>query len=181
MSKIKLKNIAFCEQLLKDVRNLYIKSFPPEERRGWNDIKKLISQGDSPYNIKVIEQNETFVGFISWWKFDEFCYIEHFAIDEQLRGAGIGSSALKAFAEESCAIVLEVELPDSNEMAKRRIGFYQRNGFIAHEGFNYIQPSYGEGLPSVPMMLMSANGVETQDLVLVAKTIHRFVYGVKND
>ena len=182
MSKIRLKNIAFCKQSLVDIEQLYIKSFPPEERRDWSDIKRLISQDVSPYNIEVIEQNETFVGFISWWNLEQFCYIEHFAIEERLRGAGIGTLAIKTFVEKiNNGVVFEVELPNLNEMAKRRIDLYRRNGFVAHEMFGYIQPSYGEGLPSVPMMLMSANNVSDIDLPFIAKTIHRFVYGVKND
>ena len=182
MEYVELKNVKFCQHNLDLVEELYYNSFPPEERRLWSSVKSLLNCEKSRYKIEVIQQNDRFVGFISSWDFGSFCYIEHFAVEPLMRGARIGTAAISQFVEKSQkGVVLEVELPQCGKMAQRRIGFYSRNGFKAHADFEYVQPSYGDGLSPVPMMLMSANLNEDEDLSIVAKTILQFVYGVKND
>ena len=182
MGYLELKNVNLDQHLLSRVEELYYNSFPPEERRPWNSVKSLLKREDVQYKIEVIQQNDKFVGFISSWDFGAFCYIEHFAVISEMRGAGIGASAISQFVEKAQkGVVLEVESADCGEMAQRRIGFYSRNGFDVHADFEYVQPSYGEGLPSVPMLLMSANMGDDLKISVVAKTILRFVYGAKKD
>ena len=182
MGYLELKNVNLDQHLLSRVEELYYNSFPPEERRSWNSVKSLLKREDIQYKIEVIQQKGKFVGFISSWDFGSFCYVEHFAVESSVRGNGIGAAAISQFVEKAQkGVVLEVESADCGEMAQRRIGFYNRNGFIAHSDFEYIQPSYGEGLPPVPMLLMSAHFDEDLDISVVAKTILRFVYGVKKD
>ena len=50
-------------------------------------------------------------------------------------------------------ICLEVELPET-EMAARRIGFYERNGFYYNDYF-YMQPPIAEGRNAIPLRLMT--------------------------
>lgn len=179
MEEIRLENISFCRQLMMRLKKLYCNSFPPEERRAWNDIERRLSVEKSPYNIEVILNGGEFAGFISWWQFADFCYVEHFAIEPAMRGMKIGARAISQFIENrAIPIVLEVELPESGEMARRRIAFYSRNGFTAHADFEYIQPSYGEGLPSVPLMLMTAGTSTHVDLKQISRQLHEVVYGV---
>ena len=176
MAEFSLKNIEFCRHVLGDVRKLYFNSFPPEERRSWDSIENLLRDETSRYNIEILLQDEIFVGFISWWQFDSFCYIEHCAILPHKRGGGFGTNAILKFRTLSkLPIVLEVELPNE-DIAKRRVAFYKRNGFEACEQFKYIQPSYGEGLPAVPMMLMVANAPKDVDLQLITTDIYKYVY-----
>lgn len=180
MSEVKLYNIDKWQQLLQEIKSLYFNSFPIEERREWFDIERLLQTDLSGYNMKVIMHHNQFAGFISWWRFDRFCYIEHFAINPNARGNGIGSQALKLFIDEvRLAVVLEVELPHEGEMARRRIDFYCRNGFVAHPHFNYTQPPYSKELPSVPLMLMTANAPANIDLNHITSTLHKEVYNIK--
>lgn len=84
------------------------------------------------YN-NIIFDNETPVGFITYWDFNDFYYVEHFAIDPTLRNGGYGKKTLDYLCKElDRPIVLEVEMP-VEEMAKRRINFYQRQGFVLWE------------------------------------------------
>lgn len=180
MKEIRLKNIRFCRRSMIQTKKLYYNSFPPEERRAWNDIERRLSVEKSPYNIEVILNGGEFAGFISWWQFADFCYVEHFAIEPAMRGMKIGARAISQFIENRTnPIVLEVELPESGEMARRRIEFYLRNGFVAHSDFDYIQPSYGEGLPLVPMMLMTAGASANVNLKHISQQLHEVVYRVK--
>ena len=69
------------------------------------------------------------VGFITYWDFDSFYYVEHFATNPALRNGGYGKRTLEYLCNYlKHPIVLEVERP-VEEMAKRRISFYQRQGF----------------------------------------------------
>lgn len=181
MSEVKLYNIGKWQHLLREIKLLYVNSFPIEERREWTGIECLLQTEMSGYNMKVIMHNNQFAGFISWWKFDCFCYVEHFAINHNMRGKGTGAQALMQFINEvKSAVVLEVELPQEGEMARRRIDFYCRNGFVAHSHFNYIQPPYSKELPSVPLMLMTANAPANIDLNHIASTLHNKVYDVNS-
>ncbi len=180
MEEVRFENIRFSEQAMLWVKKLYYNSFPPEERRTWSDIERLLATASSPYNIDLILHGGEFVGFISWWQFLDFCYVEHFAVESARRGVGIGARAISQFVERSLMpVVLEVELPRNGEIAQRRIAFYLRNGFVAHPDFEYIQPSYGDGLPSVPLMLMTARISENVNLKHLSRRLREVVYGVK--
>lgn len=176
--ELKLLNKTFAKCVIDDIKTLYHESFPEEERRNWCDIVDMINKDHLYYNVYVITINDCFAGFISWWNFGTFRYVEHFAVKEKMRGKGIGGCSIKTFVEmQSSAVVLEVELPSVGVMARRRIGFYERHGFNALEKFEYVQPPYASGLPAVPMMLMlTTNNNETIDIAEIAKQIHRYVY-----
>ena len=180
MREVSLIKLHFHQQATSAIKEIYFNSFPPEERRSWDSINHLLSQNNSPYNIDIILCDGEVAGFISWWQFLDFCYIEHFAIKQSMRGMRIGTKAISQFTEtKNMPIVLEVELPNSGEMAQRRIAFYAQNGFTAHPHFEYIQPSYGAGLPPVPLMLMTANTPSSIDLNNISQQLHSVVYGVK--
>ena len=73
---------------------------------------------------------------------------------------------------------LEVEMPD-NEMAQRRIGFYQRQGF-ALWNYPYLQPPYRQGDDFLPMYLMVYGNLQCEkDVEQVKDCIYREVYGIE--
>ena len=76
--------------------NLYEKSFPIYERRTLDTHIKALD--DENFYCTYITENNTFIGILFYWKLEEFIYIEHFAIDESLRGKGYGSKVLKEFS-----------------------------------------------------------------------------------
>ena len=180
MTEINIKKGQYNQQSLSTIKEIYFNSFPAEERRQWSSIIQLLSQNNSPYNIYLIFANSSIVGFLSFWEFDNFCYIEHFAIDQSFRGQGIGSFALKKFLkQQNKPTILEVEPAQYGAIAQRRIDFYQHCGFYAHHDFEYIQPSYGDNLPEVPLMLMSAGVFGNLSLTSIAHTLHQIVYNLK--
>lgn len=163
------------------VEDLYITAFPPEERRPLYKLYSLYNREDSPYNIEVIEEENKIVGFITYWDFEDYIYVEHFSISDKYRNGGFGKRSLLEFMAKMNhrPLVLEVEL-DTDEMAKRRIGFYQRLGFTLWDQLPYIQPPYLEGGMSLPMYLMSANGLDVAaHFEEIKDTLYRKVYGVR--
>lgn len=162
-----------------DILRIYRDSFPYEERRPEDDLFGRLDDPEEPLRLVLINTSDgNMAGFISYWEFDSFIYVEHFAVDAALRSGGLGSKAMAEFiAMLGKAVVLEVERPGSNPMAERRIAFYRRLGFRTVDDYDYIQPPYAEDLPSVPLLLMTTAG-EAFDADSAAKTLYRRVYGV---
>ncbi len=117
------------DPLLDLVEKTYTSSFPEEERRDFSLVRKLLEE-DSRFEMYALLRDGIYVGFITGWQFEGFVYAEHFAIDESARNGGIGAKAMTSFlALHEDPVVLEVEMP-TEEMSKRRIGFYERLGFV---------------------------------------------------
>ena len=173
----RLDSYAGDKSILPRVMDLYMMSFPPEERRDWDDLRAKACDPGKPLSLTVVRSRRRFAGFITYWDLGGVRYVEHFAIDPALRGTAIGARAIKKFtANASTPVVLEVEPASDGEMARRRIGFYQRCGFQPHPDFEYLQPPYAPGLPELPLMLMTRGSVP--DLHGVSEAIRTQVYGV---
>ncbi len=132
---------------------LYESAFPLIERRSLDyQIETLNQKG---YTLEVVLEGELPIGFISWWEMSRAIYVEHFAIDPSLRGRSYGGKLLTDFMD-TCAkpIILEVEHP-TDDISTRRIGFYERLGFVLNH-HPYAHPSYqSPDEPMVELMIMS--------------------------
>ena len=65
------------------------------------------------------------IGIISIWYFEDYIYIEHFAIDENERFKGKGKEIIKTLIDSiKMPIIIEVE-PPLDEMTKKRVRFYE--------------------------------------------------------
>ena len=120
------------------------------------------------------------IGLLGIWQFKKFNFIEHFAVREDLRGQGLGSQMIQDYAKSDAKpIVLETERPKT-KIAKRRIGFWQRNGFILNE-YDYIQPPYSPEKYPVPMFLMSKpHPLTPEEFESYRTSIHTAVYERKS-
>ena len=177
---VRMKDIRDTKSLPGFMEQLYLNSFPPEERRDWSQILRMTSDRHHPLHLMLITFSDKPAGLLTWWNFGDFRYVEHFAVNPEMRGNGIGKKAIEAFVRGSrSAVVLEVEPEATGEMARRRIGFYKRCGFTPHADYIYIQPPYGPGLAEVPLTLMTAGGsaVTGADLEKIDQTLKTMVYG----
>lgn len=148
---------------------LYNSSFPDNERRLYKSAEHLanfIKEKGGKFNGFVAgesrdnhEMEDSFLGFLTYWIFDGYIYVEHFAVKQEFRGKHIGQKMLQhLFTTIGCNVLIEVEKPDTR-MAGRRIAFYERNGFKLHEDIHYVQPAYSAGQNGVEMMLMTHGDV----------------------
>ncbi|MBQ8224970.1 MAG: GNAT family N-acetyltransferase [Bacteroides sp.] len=162
-------------QLYNYMEQLLQTSFPPEEYRPLEELRRFTDEHPAFCN-QLLMEGETPVGLLTYWDFSHFCYVEHFAIDPQLRGSGRGAEALTLLADRlSRPLVLEVEMPDT-EQAIRRIAFYRRQGFQLWET-PYFQPPYRSDDTPLPMQLMVRGAlIEASHFAEVCRTIHRQVY-----
>jgi ribosomal protein S18 acetylase RimI-like enzyme len=150
--KIELKKISNIEDL-ENIRELYCTAFPPEERREFEDLEQLVFSGKCIV-YKVIALGEKLAGFCIFWVFDEFIFIEHLAVNPELRSVGIGEEILSVLRKNFKLIILEIEIP-VDKISQRRVRFYERNGFTLHNQ-QYFQPSYGKEKPEVELKIMSS-------------------------
>jgi len=162
------------EPEFETIKNLYLLAFPVEERREFDELKKQLYYDECVVNLIIADGKVA--GFCIIWDFSDFVFLEHFAIDPELRGLGIGEGVLTLLREKYPVILLETELP-VDEISQRRVKFYQRNGFRMLQR-QYIQPSYGKNKPEIELQLMSTNidfSVETLDeyIRLIREKVYR--------
>ncbi|HLN71688.1 MAG TPA: GNAT family N-acetyltransferase [Prolixibacteraceae bacterium] len=159
------------EQTLK---SLYHDSFPPDERRDWNELTGLTVH--SPFNIHCIHNSNGTIGLLTLWKWLEFTFIEHFAINKTFQGKGIGSEVINQLKHEaSTKIILETEEP-TTDLAIRRINFYARLGFHRCNE-EYYQPPYSKDKKAVKMVLMSYPGqITPSEFIAIRAKLYREVY-----
>ncbi len=156
-------------------------SFVEDERRADEDTLALMTTKPF-FAVNAIMQNKLWAGFLTTWNFGRFTYIEHFAIEPVLRSNGVGTCILQKFLamQKDRPIVLEVDHIGTSVDAKRRIAFYQRNGFLLWQNVDYVQPPYNKHTHEVPMHLMSRGMEPTPaNVAMVTSQLHKQVYNVK--
>ena len=157
----------FTEKLLVD-------SFPTDEYRTLDEQRECVVHRDN-FHMNIIGSPAGAVGIISYWRFDTFTYVEHFAILPSLRNCGYGAAAIEKLIEQEKSIVLEVEKP-TDEASRRRIAFYRRCGLELCKQ-EYRQPAYRADSNEIPMHLMT-QGVDIENCFEHIKSnIYREVYG----
>ncbi|PKP20839.1 MAG: GNAT family N-acetyltransferase [Bacteroidetes bacterium HGW-Bacteroidetes-19] len=155
---------------------LYQSSFPPHEQRPLFVQKWTLRKPE--YHCDIILQNEQLIALLFWWEIDTFRFIEHFAINQNIRNQGIGTQLIKEFISLSEQhVLLEVE-PEQIEVNLKRIRFYERLSFEINP-FPYAQPSFRDGEPPIPLHLMSYPKQLTQEqFIRSVKSIYKTVYGI---
>lgn len=172
MSEIRRANIDDFDKIFAIIED----SFPPDEYRDYEEHKRLFE--DNKYTLFVIENGDEIKAFITLWVFEKFNYIEHFAVSGKYRGEGLGSELLGYLVKNLKGITcLEVEPPDT-EIAKRRIGFYERNGFYYND-YKYIQPPFSKDKSSVELKIMTTpNSISADEFENIKSTLYKEVYSV---
>lgn len=148
---IKVKEVD--DPLLDKVKGTYKASFPPCERRKFEEVKELLKENPR-LTIEAFMHDGQYAGFITSWHLEDFFYVEHFAIEEKMRNRQIGTQVLTHFiSERDKPVVLEVEIPEE-EMSRRRIGFYERIGFVLDRHVS-PHPPYQEGEAGIELHVMA--------------------------
>ena len=128
-----------------------IDAFPYEERRDECDEKQCFLK--EQFNFCEITDDGESVGLIVFWVFERFLFIEHIAINKEIRSKGYGSKAIELIkAKYDLPIILEAEAPET-EVQQKRIKFYENLGFKVNS-YDYTQPSY-HNAESVPLLVLS--------------------------
>ena len=127
-----LKKIDNAEQSLSEIKALYYRAFPKNERRSFAE---LISHRLGDTEVFGFFDGELFVGMAAVMNSPDIAHIVYLAIDENLRGKGYGTQALTLLHEFYCGkrIMVDIELPSETATNKQqrilRKQFYLRAGY----------------------------------------------------
>lgn len=130
---------------------LYEASFPPNERRLRADHLRALQDADF-FPLAAVE-NGMLLADVFLWETDEFVYLEHFAVQPELRGHGCGSGLLRQLLRADKPLILEIEPPVDTITCRRR-QFYERSG-LQTQPFDHVQLPFQGGGPIVPLVIMA--------------------------
>jgi GNAT superfamily N-acetyltransferase len=161
--------------MLEPVKDLYLNSFPPEERRTLEGLgNQLLEPGCS---VNVVWKSQMVAGLCIHWDFDELLFVEHIAVQPLLRGQKIGETIMNQITEMTDnPVVLEIE-PPLDEWSRRRMNFYIRMGFQLLD-VDYLQPSYTVHGLGYPMNLMANKLLADSEIKRFIAEIYNRVYKV---
>ncbi|ASR48212.1 GNAT family N-acetyltransferase [Paenibacillus kribbensis] len=153
-------------------------SFPASECRTFDSQKALLKHPSYRIITEKNEQDKT-IAFLACWEFTHFRFVEHIAVDQGIRGGGLGKKLMIRYISESDKpVVLEVE-PPVDEWTQRRIVFYERLGFHLNH-FEYVQPPLREGQADLRLQIMSYPGtLDEQAFAPFKEILYTEVYGLK--
>lgn len=161
------------------VYELMTEAFPSSEIRNKAGQKNLLTHPS--YHLYNVKKKNKVHGLLAVWEFKNFDFIEHFALNASLRGNGLGGRLLKDYLSNAGKTVfLEVEEPKT-DIARRRIGFYERSGFCLND-FEYIQPDLQQGQDSLLLKNMTyPKKSSKEEFEHMKQCIFETVYQIKAD
>lgn len=172
-----IQNRIGCAADFDDFYHLLEESFPTDEYRDMEGQRTLLHQKN--YKLYLMKKENTLLGAAAVWMFENFVFLEHLAVRSDLRGKGLGTELLLMLRHyHTLPMCLEVELPET-EIAKRRIDFYQRCGFV-YNTYEYIQPAFSQKQNPVPLRIMSSGSpLNESQFYAIKATLYRDVYHVE--
>lgn len=137
--------------LFAQVDALYESAFPLHEKR--SHAAKMRALNHANYQLQAWFDEEQFIGLIGMWAFADYCYIEHLAVNDKLRGRGYGKRMLSQFLQQAPRTVLEID-PLTTDVARNRLHFYQSLGFKVNH-YPHTHPTYHENLADHQLIVLS--------------------------
>ena len=123
----------------KQVRRVYrwelSAAFPRAERRPLWSILRMMDDG--VYDALGCWRGDELLGYALLWRGADFVLLDYLGVSARLRNGGLGSELLARLAQRygKQGLILESETPvpggdpSENNIRRRRIAFYERNGF----------------------------------------------------
>ena len=127
--EMELREIGLKDENLADIKSLYLKAFPNNERKSFKLILEKVSLGQ----MKIYGAFDNgFVGEAIMILDDDLALLDYLAIAENVRSKGYGSKILKELLKiyQKERLFLEIESTvDQNPLKLKRKNFYLKNGF----------------------------------------------------
>ena len=116
---------------LEDIKHVYMDAFPFEERIPFY-IMVSVGNGRGVEFLSIYD-DDTWLGFIHTLVGEKLSYIFYFAIDGSLRQSGYGSKIIREYKKMHPKLSLAIEPieegSDNIRQRKKRLAFYEKNGF----------------------------------------------------
>ena len=120
---------------------------------------------------------ERLKAFAAVYELDGMLFLEHLAVSEEYRNMGLGAKILSELVALGKNVCLEVELPNT-DINKRRIAFYERNGFFLND-YGYIQPPLAEGQNPIELKIMTfGRALSESEFAALRDMIYEKVYRI---
>ncbi len=164
------------DEMFQRAWSIYTASFVDFERRSL--FEHLHVTRHPRYRFSAIRRGDDVVGVLGMWSLPGFCFVEHVAIADAFRSAGLGHQTLRTVQQHVCGpVVLDVEPFGTDFYAARRVAFYRRLGFH-YCGRSVTLPPYA-GKVTEPSNLMTwPLALDEMSRAQVVETIEREVYGL---
>lgn len=162
----------------KNVKSIYINSFPKEERFPFLLLYFNTLRNNS--NLYVMEINNQIIGFIDAINYKNMIFILYLAVDKKMRNLGYGSKLLKQFLNENTNknIYLNIDEVDTKfsdyKLRKQRLNFYLNNNFYLT---NYLSV---EQDGNFNIMIASNNNFEVDNYIELDKKISKWYFTKKS-
>lgn len=130
---------------------LYLDSFPEIERRTLEEQEEILT--DKNFKMTCYVEDEVLISIVFYWKISSYTFLEHFAVNSELRGQSFGSKILQKFINDKKNIVLEIE-PIVDEITQKRLKFYKKFGFVVNT-HEHLQIPFRESAKELKLLLMS--------------------------
>lgn len=142
-------------------KDLYRVSFPIFEQR--SESQQAQAFKNHKYKLLAFTEEHTFLGFIAYWQFDSYRYVEHFAINADLRGKGYGSRVLNEFTHSAPeTVILEID-PIQDDVTEARWRFYEKCGFCKNP-YTHLHPPYNKEAYSPHALVVLSSEKEITEL-----------------
>ena len=153
----------------------YKKDFAYNERRSKKEYLELLTT-EKRFNSYYFFTNGVLIGYINYWDFNKFIFVEHFAIFEKYRHLGYGNKCLKHFLTQiKKNVIIEIE-PPLNLIANNRKNFYEKLNFKMSD-IEYYQPSYHKkGKIDLRLNIMHYGDITEKELKEFIYLIRKSVY-----
>lgn len=139
-----------------DFLKIYSVSFPVYEQR--SHAQQLYAFQNPHYRLYGRINENRLEAFISFWEFDDYIYIEHLAVNGEIRGKQIGTNTLNQFKDEmDKTIVLEID-PIVDEVSAKRLSFYQKLDFKQCP-YKHAHPAYNKEYKPHELLVLSSGKV----------------------
>lgn len=153
-------------------------AFPYAERRTKEEQRALFERKE--YEVYGYFLDGELCAFLAAWDLGIIRFGEHLATSADKRNSGVGKKLFQAYeAMSDVPIVFEVELPQE-EMAKRRIGFYERMGYHYYGDVEYYQGTFHGEQAQLPLrLMMNQSQCSKKELETIIDVIYETVYGIQ--
>ncbi|RDU36006.1 hypothetical protein DRW41_15570 [Neobacillus piezotolerans] len=174
-----MNEIKLIEGNLDDLRliyGLFQRDFAPEELKDFGQLERLVAMGKYKLLLAYHKHFEELIGYSCIYEIEEInaLWLDYIAVDIKFRNSGYGSALFNSIAsykqeDDFLGVFLEVEIPGEEdeaeqEIQKRRIRFYEKNG-AARVGIDYELPTKDGSLP----MYLYFRAVGNQSMLTEAK------------
>lgn len=164
---------------------IYIQSFPPNERQNINLVRERIQSGVSDLYVGTRFNEVICFGMLWNFKSIDFVLLDYMAVKENFRGMKIGSELFQYLCDSVTRInksfVFEVEHPAfgfNKREREKRINFYLKNGAFILDNFTYLLPPLHDSSPTEMILMVYPPGKKKE---YSHKEIKELVISLYND